>query len=134
VHPDVDSLLLQGPVKKLLFMSSAQLVSRQLQPHWVRAVQGQGASLLQAVPDMLELVPEGVNKWQGLQVLMAHLGVSQDGLMAIGDGGNDLEMVANAGIGVAMGNAVRQVKDAASLVVSSNDEDGIAEAFEKFVL
>jgi hydroxymethylpyrimidine pyrophosphatase-like HAD family hydrolase len=134
VHPDVDSLLLQGPVKKLLFMSSAELVSRQLRPHWVQAVQGQGAGILQAVPDMLELVPEGVNKWQGLQVLMGHLGVSQEGFMAVGDGGNDLEMVANAGIGVAMGNAVQQVKDAASLVVSSNDEDGIAEAFERFVL
>lgn len=54
--------------------------------------------------------------------------------MAIGDGSNDLDMVANAGVGVAMGNAVRSVKEAASLVVASNDEDGIAEAIELLIL
>lgn len=53
--------------------------------------------------------------------------------MAIGDGGNDLEMVSNAGIGVAMGNAVPAVKKAAAHVVASNDEDGIAEAIERLV-
>lgn len=128
------SLLQAGPVKKLLYMTRPEVVTAQLQPHWSSALHGRGAGLLQAVPDMLELVPQGVNKWQGLQVLLDHLGVSGEGFMAIGDGGNDLEMVANAGIGVAMGNAVPAVKDAASLVVASNDEDGIAEAFERFVL
>lgn len=54
--------------------------------------------------------------------------------MAIGDGGNDLEMVRNAGVGVAMGNAVAKVKQAAACVVSSHDSEGIAEALEKYVL
>ena len=54
--------------------------------------------------------------------------------MACGDGSNDYEMVANAGIGIAMGNAVDQVKEAATFVTSSHDDNGIAEAFEKFVL
>ncbi len=55
-------------------------------------------------------------------------------VQAIGDGSNDLEMVANAAIGVAMGNAVPTVKAAASVVVASNDEHGVAAAFEQFVL
>lgn len=45
--------------------------------------------------------------------------------MTLGDGDNDLQLVGNAGIGVAMGNAVDVVKNAASFVTSSNDEDGM---------
>lgn len=92
------------------------------------------ASLVQAVSDMLELVPLGVNKWAGLRTLLAHLDIPPDEVMAVGDGGNDLEMVSGVGIGVAMGNAVAGVKAAASVTVGSHDEDGIAEAFERFVL
>jgi hydroxymethylpyrimidine pyrophosphatase-like HAD family hydrolase len=55
-------------------------------------------------------------------------------LMAVGDGSNDLEMVRHAGIGVAMHNAVPAVKAVADVVVASNDDGGIAEAFERFVL
>jgi hydroxymethylpyrimidine pyrophosphatase-like HAD family hydrolase len=55
-------------------------------------------------------------------------------LMAVGDGSNDLEMVTHAGLGVAMGNAVAAVKDAADVVVASNDEGGIVEAFERYLL
>ena len=54
--------------------------------------------------------------------------------MAVGDGGNDLEMVAGAGVGVAMGNAVPAVRAAAAAVVAGHDDGGVAEAFERFVL
>lgn len=60
--------------------------------------------------------------------------LTAEGLMAVGDGSNDLQMVSNAGLGIAMGNAVPSVKAAAAVVVSSNDEGGIVEAFERFVL
>ncbi len=64
---------------------------------------------MQAVPTMLELVPSGVNKWVGLQALLPDLALSSEEVMAIGDGGNDFHIVANVGVGVAMGNAVQQV-------------------------
>jgi hydroxymethylpyrimidine pyrophosphatase-like HAD family hydrolase len=83
---------------------------------------------------MLEIVPEGVDKWVGAQRLIRHLGVPRELFMAVGDGMNDLGLVANAGVGVAMGNAVPAVKAAAAAVVSSHDEDGIVEAFERYVL
>jgi hydroxymethylpyrimidine pyrophosphatase-like HAD family hydrolase len=70
----------------------------------------------------------------GLQVLLQHLQLSPEQLMAVGDGSNDLEMVSHAGIGVAMGNAVPSVKSAAAYIVSSNDDGGISEAFERFIL
>lgn len=89
---------------------------------------------MQAVPDMLELVPQGTNKWVGAQALLEDLELPADAMMAIGDGGNDLQLVANAGLGVAMGNAVEAVKQVADVVVAGNDEDGVAEALERFVL
>lgn len=49
-------------------------------------------------------------------------------LMAVGDGGNDLAMIQGAGLGVAMGNAVPEVLQAANLVVPSHDEGGVAHA------
>jgi hydroxymethylpyrimidine pyrophosphatase-like HAD family hydrolase len=69
-----------------------------------------------------------------VKVLLKSLGIPREGFMACGDGGNDYEMVSNAGIGIAMGNAVDQVKESATYVTASHDEDGIAEAFEKYIL
>ena len=54
--------------------------------------------------------------------------------MAIGDNLNDLEMIRYAGLGVAIGNARQEVKDAANAVTTSNEEDGVAQAIEQYVL
>lgn len=51
----------------------------------------------QAMPSMLEIVPDRVDKWTGMQQLLAHLGLPRSSLMAVGDGLNDLTLVANAG-------------------------------------
>ena len=59
-----------------------------------------------AVPTMLEIVPRGINKWVGMQLLLAELGIEKDALMSCGDGSNDLQLVSNSGVGIAMGNAV----------------------------
>ncbi|GFR40335.1 hypothetical protein Agub_g877, partial [Astrephomene gubernaculifera] len=136
VFPSVSSLLAGPPVRKLLFMADPDLVSAQLLPYWRGVLRGgsSGAQVVQAVPNMLEIVPAGVNKWVGLQRLLGHLGLPASCLMAVGDGGNDLEMLAGAGLGVAMGNAVPEVRAAAAAVVAGHDEGGVAEAFERFVL
>lgn len=83
---------------------------------------------------MLEVVPTGWNKARALRHLLSHMELPREALMAVGDGGNDLSMVDLAGVGVAMGNAVLAVKDAASVVVAGNDEGGVAEAIERFIL
>ena len=80
-------------------------ISRNLQA----AVQGQGADTTMAVPNMLEIVPRGINKWVGMQHLLEDLQIDSDGLMSCGDGINDLQLVTNSGIGIAMGNAVPAV-------------------------
>jgi hypothetical protein len=81
-----------------------------------------------------EVVPSGWDKWRSLQLLLQHCRVPVSQLAAIGDGSNDLGMVANAGVGVAMGNAVASVKQAAKLVVADNDSGGVAEAIELLIL
>ena len=83
---------------------------------------------------MLELMPRGVNKWVGLCSLLQSMDLRYETCMTVGDGLNDYEMIKHAALGVAMGNAVEEVKSIADYVVSSNDEEGVAEAFRRFIL
>lgn len=65
---------------------------------------------------------------------MEYYGLSLDEAMAFGDGGNDVPMVRDAALGVAMGNACDELKQVADYVTLSVDEDGIAVALEHFGL
>ncbi|GFH32067.1 uncharacterized protein HaLaN_31224, partial [Haematococcus lacustris] len=130
VAPSLGQLLAGRPVRKLLLMTSPQVVQEQLAPHWTQQLQGTQAKTMQAVPNMLEIVPQSVNKWAGMKRLLQHLKVTPAELLAVGDGDNDLELITGAGVGVAMGNATPRVKAAADAHVASNDDDGVAQALE----
>jgi Cof subfamily protein (haloacid dehalogenase superfamily) len=74
----------------------------------------------------LDIAPEGVDKSTGLKVALAQLGLEPDGLLAIGDGRNDIEMLTYAGRGIAMGSSPDEVKVAADEVTKSVQDDGVA--------
>ena len=74
----------------------------------------------------LDLAPVGVSKASGLQHVCDAVGLSADDALAIGDGRNDLEMLAWARRGVAMGQAIEEVRAAADDVTGRVDEDGAA--------
>jgi Cof subfamily protein (haloacid dehalogenase superfamily) len=74
----------------------------------------------------LDLAPVGVTKASGLQYVVDQLGLSAADTLAIGDGRNDIEMLRWAGRGVAMGQSVQQVIDAADDVTGIVSEDGAA--------
>ena len=74
----------------------------------------------------LDLSPVGVSKASGLQHVVDMIGLTSDDVLAIGDGRNDLEMLAWAGRGVAMGQAPDVVKDVADDVTAPWEEDGVA--------
>lgn len=80
----------------------------------------------------IELLPENVNKGTALKKLCEKLGISMAEVVAIGDQENDLEMLKNSGIGIAMGNAEPQVKRAAVYETATNDQSGVAQALAKF--
>jgi Cof subfamily protein (haloacid dehalogenase superfamily) len=74
----------------------------------------------------LDIAPEGVDKSTGLKVALAQYDLDPSGLLAIGDGRNDIEMLTYAGLGVAMGSAPDEVKTAADEVTKSVQDDGAA--------
>ncbi|MBV9104254.1 MAG: HAD hydrolase family protein [Candidatus Eremiobacteraeota bacterium] len=74
------------------------------------------------------------SKRNALARLCADFQVSPEHVLAVGDSRNDVPMLRWAGIGVAMGNAPREVKEAVRYVTAGNDDDGVAMAIERFVL
>jgi len=91
-------------------------------------------SVFKSSPFFLEFTHKEVDKGLGLKKLGEFLGIKKEEIIACGDAGNDLSMVKYAGLGVAMDNAVPEVKEAANYITASNDEDGIAKVIEKFIL
>ena len=91
-------------------------------------------SIYRSQPFFIEVMPLGIEKAASLELLLRTQGLFAKNLMACGDGWNDLPMIRFAGLGVAMGNAVPQVKAAADYVTADNDHDGVGLAIEKFIL
>lgn len=82
----------------------------------------------------VDITAPGTSKGTALRDLCALFQVPLRETVAVGDGINDLDLIGTAGLGVAMGNAVPQVKRAAAAVVGDNSHDGAAEALDRFVL
>ena len=85
-------------------------------------------------PFFIEVNDKGISKGVSLDSLCKKLGLTNENVMALGDGLNDLSMIEFAGMGVAVDNANTTLKEAANFISKSNDEDGFAYAIEKFVL
>lgn len=73
----------------------------------------------------LEILPPESTKGSAVQVLLDHYGLSAEQAVAFGDNDVDMDMLQYCGLGVAMGNAPKQVKEAADFVTASNDEEGV---------
>jgi Cof subfamily protein (haloacid dehalogenase superfamily) len=84
-------------------------------------------------PDYLEIIPMGVNKAKALAHVAQTLGIELSHAAAVGDGLNDLEMLKEVGLGIAMGNASEAVKSVAEWVTGTNDEEGVAQAVQRLV-
>lgn len=80
----------------------------------------------------VDIIARGGGKVTGIRRYLEDAGIRAEEIIAFGDGENDMEMLRFAGIGVAMGNAEEQVKQAADYVTSDIDADGIANALRHF--
>ena len=125
------SSLIDGPVDKILTAASPEY----LQAHWrkIAAPFQDSLSCMFTSAFYFEFTAKGVDKAKALSTVLPSLGIAREELIAFGDGHNDLSMLQYAGIGVAMENAVPQLKAAADEVTLSNDNDGIAAALSRHV-
>ena len=82
----------------------------------------------------LEFSHRTLDKLCAVDAVLARLGVSYAETLAIGDSSSDLDIIRACGVGVAMGNAPDDIKAAADSVTSLNTEDGVAAAFEEYLL
>lgn len=96
-------------------------------------VRRRAVTVCDAVTLGLEISPRGATKAQGLRALCERLNIPIEQAMAIGDGGNDLEVMRAAGFSVAMGNAIDEVRAIAHAVTDDCDHDGAAKAIERFM-
>ncbi len=87
-----------------------------------------------SAPHFSEFTHREATKGNAVKKLAEHLGIKQEEVMTIGDNGNDMSMIEYAGCGVAMGNAIPELKEAADYITLSNNENGVAHAIQKFVL
>jgi HAD superfamily hydrolase (TIGR01484 family) len=85
-------------------------------------------------PSNIELNPKGVHKASGLRQVCELLGIDMSQVIAMGDSLNDATMIREAGLGVAMGNAQEAVKSLADVVTGTNEEHGVAQIIEAYVL
>lgn len=88
--------------------------------------------LSSSLPGNLEINAPGATKGDALLALCQALGLDPACAVAFGDGTNDLTMIRNAGIGVAMANAEPELLAAADLVAPSNQEDGVAQVLSRW--
>ena len=94
---------------------------------------GSQMSVFRSDPYYVELLPKFVDKGVAVEKLIRHLDIKKDKVICVGDSYNDLPMLRQAGLGVAMGNAQPEVKEAADYITDTNDADGVAKVVQKFM-
>lgn len=94
----------------------------------------EGIEVVSSYITNIEINAKGVTKGRAVEVLASLYNIDKEEIICIGDNENDLSMIEYAGLGVAMGNAEAYVKERADYVTATNDDDGVAEVIEKFVI
>jgi Cof subfamily protein (haloacid dehalogenase superfamily) len=110
-------------------------------PHEIQAMAarlqtavGNRLNVFHSLDILIEITSPNVSKGHALETLAAHYNILQNEVMAIGDQDNDVEMIAWAGLGVAMGNASAKAKAVADHIAPPLEQEGAAWAIEEFIL
>ncbi len=126
---DLDDLVSQ-PVTRVVVRQPA--IGAEAFLEVVESVGLHGVNYVVGYTAWLDLAPVGVSKASALDAIRARLGIARADTLAIGDGRNDVEMLGWAGRGVAMGDSVDVVVDAADDVTAPFEEDGAAVELERW--
>ena len=127
--PVLDVLM---PAHKLLLIDEAPIIQKL--HDYLQTLDFAKTAFYLSKDNYMEVTAKHVSKEQALYEIAQHYQVPLEQVMTIGDNFNDLPMLRLAGLGVAMGNAPEVVKTEAKAVTKSNNEHGVAEAVEKYVL
>ncbi len=119
------------PVNKCL-LTAATDVAPKFEEELVKLYSNR-ASIYRSEPFFIEVMPKGIDKAASLDRLVNALGMKVEDVIACGDGFNDMSMIKYAGIGVAMANAQKVVKEVADYITLSNDEEGLIPVIEKYI-
>jgi Cof subfamily protein (haloacid dehalogenase superfamily) len=122
----------EPPVKLLIQGTPEQLAA--LRARLDPVARGYGIRLVSSQKDFLEAVPNGVGKGRALERVAARLRIPREAVMAVGDGENDADMLAWAGLGVAMGHGHPAALAAADVVAPPVEADGLAWAIDAYIL
>lgn len=120
---DINKCLLTAPP------AEAEVLEKQLADRY-----GDRVSVYRSEPFFIEIMPQHVDKATSLDRMLMTVGLTRENAICCGDGYNDISMIRYAGVGVAMGNAQPAVKEAADYITASNDEDGLVEVMDKFIV
>jgi len=129
----VDLRAQAGEINKLLVLASEE-ENTALRTALEAATRWQPCRVVTALDWTQEILPARSSKGKGLRQLLRCLDVPPSRVLAVGDGGNDLEMLQMVGTGIAMGNARPQLKKVAKATVATNKDDGVAQAIHRYAL
>ncbi len=120
---DVTKILLQGP------RGMCEPLIAKLRRQFAHRI-----TCLQTENDLIQIMARGASKSSALKAVCGHYYVDLQHVMAIGDAHNDLGMLKLASLAVAMAQAPKALRDVASFVTNDNDQNGVAQAIEWFIL
>lgn len=129
---DLAEYLTKGnkPFSKMLIISDEPDIAVRLPK--IQGLLGDLAQVTRSKSNFVEITHPNATKGLALARLAQRMGLKAEQVMAIGDSGNDLSMIAYAGVGVAMGNASQEVQQIADYVTGTHEESGVARALYKF--
>ena len=110
-------------VRKLKELSELEVLEVS---HMSRKIIKQGTDEIALEYFYTEVSAKDVDKWNALEEIIGLMNISKEEVVTIGDNANDLKMITNAGLGVAMGESAPYVKQSADIIAPTNDEDGVA--------
>lgn len=133
--------IIEGPIEelddsidivKVMFIDEPKKLNTiiPLIPDWVK----DKYTIVRSAPIFLEFLDKSVNKGAGVEAVAKQLGIKQEEVISVGDAENDVAMIQYAGLGVAMANATNEAKAVADHITLTNEEDGVAEVIERFML
>lgn len=100
----------------------------------VKSILPQGVYYTVAHETLLQIMNKKATKWNGIKTMLEYIGYSPDEAIYFGDDYDDIEPIKMCGMGIAVANAIDEVKDVADFIVESNDEDGVARFLNQYLI